>query len=83
MPSIALSPDDHKTLLDHYRRSPEPAVRLRAHILLLLAAGHPWATVSAVLFCSLSTINRWCTSKSLARSRPPVRGRRLTPIEFA
>jgi transposase len=45
--------------LDHYRRSADPDVRLRAHLLLLLSAGHPWATVSAVLFCSLSTISRW------------------------
>jgi transposase len=27
--------------------------------LLLLDAGHSWATISAVLFCSLSTISRW------------------------
>ena len=46
-------------LLDHYRRSADPDVRLRAHILLLLDAGHPWATISAVLFCSTSTISRW------------------------
>lgn len=46
-------------LLDHYRRAADPDVRLRAHILLLLADGHPWATISAVLFCSASTISRW------------------------
>jgi transposase len=26
---------------------------------LLLDAGHPWATITAVLFCSLDTISRW------------------------
>jgi hypothetical protein len=50
---------DRKTLLDQYRRSDQPEVRLRAHILLLLDAGYPWTTISAVLFCSFSTISRW------------------------
>src|SRR4051812_15898248 len=59
VPSISLSPGDHNVLLAHYRRAADPDVRLRAHILLLLDAGHPWATVSAVLFCSFSTISRW------------------------
>jgi putative transposase len=59
MPSIRLSIENHKTLLDLYRRSADPEVRLRAHILLLLDAEHPWATISAVLFCSFSTISRW------------------------
>jgi putative transposase len=57
--SIRLSPTDRNALLGHYRRSADPDVRLRAHILLLLDAGHPWATIGAVLFCSLSTISRW------------------------
>lgn len=59
MNSIRLTPAERQGLLDHYRRSADPEVRLRAHILLLLDAGHPWATVSAVLFCSFSTISRW------------------------
>src|SRR5262245_17852765 len=59
MPSIHLTSADRRVLLDRYRRSADPDVRLRAHLLLLLSAGHPWATVSAVLFCSLSTISRW------------------------
>src|SRR5581483_3264199 len=59
MPSIHLAPADRQALMAHYRRSPDAEVRLRAHILLLLADGHPWATVSAVLFCSLDTISRW------------------------
>ena len=74
MPSILLTPTDRQTLLDHYRRSADPQVRLRAHILLLLAAGHPWATVSAVLFCSPSTINLW-SRRFRAEGVPAVLGR--------
>ena len=59
MASIQLTPPERQLLFDRYRRSIDPAVRLRAHILLLLAAGHPWATISAVLFCSPGTISRW------------------------
>jgi transposase len=58
--SIPLSHSDRKTLLDYYR-SPAwaPELRLRAHILLLLADGWTWATIAAVLFCSTRTIARW------------------------
>src|SRR5262245_46301598 len=59
MPGIHLSSSDRQDLLDDYRRAADPDARLRAHILLLLADGHPWATISAVLFCSASTISRW------------------------
>ena len=59
MPSIHLSRAEYQTIVGLYRRSADPDVRLRSHILLLLHAGHPWATVSAVLFCSVSTICRW------------------------
>jgi transposase len=57
--SIHLTPAQRQELLDLYRRSTEPDVAHRAHIVLLLDAGHPWATVGAVLFCSLGTISRW------------------------
>src|SRR5689334_3354045 len=59
MTSISLTTSDRNTLLDYYRRDPDPQVRLRAHILLLLAQGYPWATVAAVLFTSPDTIARW------------------------
>jgi putative transposase len=59
MTSIRLREEERHQLLGHYRRSADPEARLRAHILLLLDAGHPWATISAVLFCSLSTVSRW------------------------
>src|SRR5262245_7681562 len=57
--SIALGADDRNALLDTYRRDLDPAVRLRAHIVLLLADGYPWTTIAAVLFTSASTISRW------------------------
>jgi transposase len=59
MTSIRLTADDRNTLLERYRRDPDPQVRLRAHILLLLADGHTWATIAAVLFTSPDTIARW------------------------
>jgi transposase len=57
--SIYLTSVQRQELFDHYRRDADPTVRLRAHILLLLEAGHPWATIGAVLFCSPGTISRW------------------------
>jgi putative transposase len=59
MASIRLASTERQNLLDHYRRSAVPDIRLRAHILLLLDAGLPWVTISAVLFCSAGTISRW------------------------
>ena len=44
MTRFPLAPADRRELLDHYRRPIEPDARLRAHILLLLDDGHPWAT---------------------------------------
>ena len=61
MTRLPLTTADRRDLLDLVRRSPEPEVRLRSHILLLLADGHPWVTIAAVLFCSTSTISRWKT----------------------
>lgn len=58
-PSITLRPGERNALLDYYRRHPDPAVRRRAHLILLLADGHAWALITAVLFCSSQTIARW------------------------
>jgi putative transposase len=58
-PSITLRRDERNALLDYYRRHHDPAVRLRAHIVLLLADGVPWATIAALLYCSSRTIARW------------------------
>jgi transposase len=57
--SIQLTADERNTLLDCSRSDPDPQLRLRAHIVLLLAAGYTWAVVTAVLFCSRRTIARW------------------------
>ena len=57
--SVSLGRAERKRLLEMYRRSPDPAVRLRSHIVLLLAEGQTWATIAAVLFCSTRTIARW------------------------
>jgi transposase len=58
--SIALTADERNTLLDYYRAPcHDPALRLRAHLILLLADGHTWATIAAVLYCSTRTIARW------------------------
>jgi transposase len=57
--SISLSPEPRAALLDRYRKDPEPDVRFRSHILLLLDDGLPWATVASLLFCSSRTIDRW------------------------
>jgi transposase len=57
--SIHLTAAERQQLLANYRRPADPAVGHRAHILLLLDAGHPWATICAILFCSPGTISRW------------------------
>ena len=57
--SIALSPGQRKRLLALYRKEPDPLVRLRAHVVLLLADGHAWSLICAVLFCSTATVARW------------------------
>jgi putative transposase len=57
--SISLNADERNTLLDHLRHAPQPQLRLRAHIILLLADGYAWATIAAVLYCSSRTIDRW------------------------
>ncbi|MCI0356526.1 MAG: IS630 family transposase [Acidobacteria bacterium] len=57
--SITLTPPDYQVILDHYRSDADPAVRLRAPIVLLLAAGHSWALIAQVLCWSSRTIDRW------------------------
>lgn len=57
--SISLTDRERNTLLDYYRAHPDPALRLRAHIILLLDRGHAWSVIVAVLFTSTHTIARW------------------------
>jgi putative transposase len=56
---VALHGRQRGRLLELYRSNADPALRLRAHIVLLLAEGQAWALISAVLFCSTATIARW------------------------
>ena len=53
--------DQQRNALLYYYRSPfhDPALRLRCHIILLLADGHTWAVIVAMLYCSSRTIARW------------------------
>ena len=57
--SISLRPDERKTLLHYYRHHADPALRLRAHLILLLADGCTWAVIAAFCYCSSRTIARW------------------------
>jgi putative transposase len=50
---------ERQALLEQYRTGVSTRVRLRAHILLLLAEGYSWAVIAGVLFCSSRTIARW------------------------
>ena len=57
--SINLIAEHRKTLLSWYRDPHAAELRLRAHLILLLADGHTWATLCAVLYCSSRTVARW------------------------
>ena len=57
--SIVLGRRERNRLLDLYRKDSSSCVRLRAHIILLLAEGHTWALICGVLFCSTATVARW------------------------
>jgi putative transposase len=58
-PSLCMTPAERQAVLEQYRKSRDPQLRLRAHIVLLLAEGYSWALITAVLFCSTRTIARW------------------------
>jgi transposase len=57
--SLSLRTAQRKTLFCYYRRHSDPAVRLRAHVLLMLAEGQPWSLITSVLYCSTRTIAYW------------------------
>ena len=79
--SIALGGSQRKRLLRLYRTEPDPQVRLRMHIILLLSQGRAWALIAAVLFCSTATIARWKTrfeSGGVEALLVETRGRRAT-----
>jgi putative transposase len=56
---LSLTTKQHDELLRIYRKDPDPELRCRAHILLLLAGGYVWNTIGAMLFCSSRTVDRW------------------------
>jgi transposase len=56
---LSLTTKQRDELLTLYRKDPDPELRFRAHIILLLAAGHAWDTIEAMLFCSSRTLDRW------------------------
>jgi len=47
---------ERKKLLSYYRRHPSPDVRLRAHVLLMLADGRSWREIRSIDFVSYDTI---------------------------
>jgi putative transposase len=57
--ALSLRTSQRKKLLHYYRSHPDPSVRSRAHIILLLADGHPWTSIQAMLYCSSRPIDRW------------------------
>src|SRR6516162_6467327 len=57
--SIVLQPDERKSLLHSYRHAADPALHLRAHLILLLADGYTWAAIADLCYCSTRTIARW------------------------
>jgi transposase len=77
--SIVLRGGQRNALLGLYRQHPDSAVRLRAHIILLLAEGLTWSLIAAVLFCSSATIARWqkaFLSGGVQALQAPGRGRK-------
>lgn len=57
--SVSLGPAERKRLMEMYRRHPDPAVRQRAHIVLLLSDGRSWSWIESALYCSRRTMDRW------------------------
>jgi len=80
--SIHLKPSERKTLLEYYRKSADPAIRLRAHILLLLADGYPWSQIAAMLYTSTSTIRRWKKRFQREGLEGVLKSRRGRPLVF-
>ncbi len=59
MAMLPLTSARHTERLTIHRKDPDPELRSRAHILLLLAGGHTWDTVEAMLFWSSRAVDRW------------------------
>lgn len=79
--SIVLRGGQRNRLLQLYRSEHDPAVRRRAHLVLLLADGHSWSLIQSVLYCSAATIARWkdrFEAGGVAALREERRGRPAT-----
>lgn len=55
---LSLTTTQRDELLTIDRKDSDPELRFRAHIILLLADGHPWDTIESMLFCSSRTVDR-------------------------
>jgi hypothetical protein len=56
---LRITARERQALIGQYRKGANERVRLRAHIILLLAEGYSWAVIAGVLMCSTRTIARW------------------------
>ncbi|MGE0827247.1 MAG: helix-turn-helix domain-containing protein [Candidatus Binatia bacterium] len=56
---LRITKRERQALLKDYWKGANERVRLRAHILLLLAEGDSWALIVGVLYCRTRTIARW------------------------
>src|SRR5262245_30460581 len=56
---LRITAPERQALMEQYRKGAHERVRLRAHIILLLAEGYSWAVITGVLFCSARPIARW------------------------
>jgi hypothetical protein len=45
---LRITARERQALVEQYRKGVNPRVRLRAHILLLLAQDYPWALIAGV-----------------------------------
>src|SRR5512135_392159 len=57
--AFTLLPEQRNEVLTIYRKDPDPELRFRAHILLLLDASRPWTDIQTTLSCSSRTIDHW------------------------
>lgn len=56
---VSRGPAGRKQLMEMYRKHPDPAVRQRALMVLLLWDGRSWSFIESALYCSRRTIARW------------------------
>src|SRR5437868_5691806 len=92
--SIQFVGKQRKMLLQYYRSHEQPEIRLRAHIVLLLADGYSWAMCARLpsenrrLHVCAATVRRWLRRAAPAGRRPrpvltrtdPLRGRILARL---